>query len=234
MRMLCLPVCAALALAATASAAPRAAGCAAGPANGLVAVGGATQLITVKTASERSTVAALRLWERRGDCWTPVSSAWRAHLGFNGVSAAKREGDGTTPAGVFRIGPVVYGIAADPGTQLAYHRVVCGDWWDEDPGSPAYNTFRHVPCGARRPFAAESEGLWKARLAYRHFAVVEYNAHPVVAGRGSAIFLHVDTGGPTNGCVSLPPAELDHILRWLRPSPAALIAIGTAPQLRRF
>ena len=38
-----------------------------------------------------------------------------------------------------------------------------------------------------------------------------------IAGRGSGIFLHVDTGRATNGCVSLPRAALRRTLRWLRP-----------------
>jgi L,D-peptidoglycan transpeptidase YkuD (ErfK/YbiS/YcfS/YnhG family) len=187
--------------------------------------GSAIQLITVEVASTRTTVASLRLWQRTGSCWTPASTSWRARVGRNGVSAHKREGDGTTPAGSYRIGRVAYGIAASPGTRLAYHRLTCGDWWDEDPRSPTYNTFRHVACGARPSFAGASEALWKATVAYQRFAVIEYNAAPVVPGRGSAIFLHDDTGRPTNGCVSLPPTELDRTLRWLRPTPAALIVI---------
>jgi L,D-peptidoglycan transpeptidase YkuD (ErfK/YbiS/YcfS/YnhG family) len=47
--------------------------------------------------------------------------------------------------------------------------------------------------------------------------VVEYNTAPAVPGRGSGIFLHADTGHATNGCVSLPRAELVRLLRRLRP-----------------
>ena len=35
-----------------------------------------------------------------------------------------------------------------------------------------------------------------------------------VPGAGSAIFLHVGTGGPTAGCVSVPAAALVALLRW--------------------
>ena len=190
-------------------------------------------MITVETANARTTVASLRLWQRTGGCWTPVAAAWRARVGRNGVSSRKHEGDGATPAGTFRIGAVAYGIAPSPGTRLAYHRLACGDWWDEDPSSPTYNRFRHVACGVRPPFAGGSEALWQATVAYQRFAVVQYNASPIVPGRGSAIFLHDDTGRPTNGCVSLPAAELDRTLRWLRPSPPPLIVIGTTAQMRR-
>jgi L,D-peptidoglycan transpeptidase YkuD (ErfK/YbiS/YcfS/YnhG family) len=46
--------------------------------------------------------------------------------------------------------------------------------------------------------------------------VLEYNTARI-PGRGSAMFLHVDTGHATNGCVSLPRAELVRLLRRLRP-----------------
>ena len=55
---------------------------------------------------------------------------------------------------------------------------------------------------------------------------------PVVPGRGSGIFLHAQTGRPTNGCVSIPRADLRRVLRWLRPAAAPQIAIGTRAQLR--
>ena len=49
--------------------------------------------------------------------------------------------------------------------------------------------------------------------------------HPVVPGLGSGIFLHAQTGGPTNGCISLPKANLLRVLRWLAPSPAPWISV---------
>jgi L,D-peptidoglycan transpeptidase YkuD (ErfK/YbiS/YcfS/YnhG family) len=47
-----------------------------------------------------------------------------------------------------------------------------------------------------------------------------------VRGLGSAVFLHVGTGGPTGGCVSLPRAELIRVLRWLRPRANPRISIS--------
>jgi L,D-peptidoglycan transpeptidase YkuD (ErfK/YbiS/YcfS/YnhG family) len=182
----------------------------------------ATQLVTVTPAA--ATRASVRLWRRDGDCWRSAAGPWTARLGRNGVSAHHREGDGTTPTGTFAFGPVVYGTAADPGVGVAYHRLACGDWWDEDPRSQTYNTFQHVPCGSVPRFRGASEALWLQTRAYRWFAVIDYNADPAVPGRGSAIFVHVDTGRPTNGCVSLPASRLVELLRWLRPG--ARIAIG--------
>ena len=176
---------------------------------------GSTQLVTVQ-APPGSTTAVLSLWSRRGSCWQRVAGPWTARLGRSGLSSAKREGDGATPTGTFLFGATVYGIAPNPGVALRYHRLVCGDWWDEDARSPTYNTLRHVACGARPSFGGDSEALWRIAPQYRYFAVIRYNARPVVPGRGSAIFLHVAVGS-TAGCVSLPEARLVRLLRWLRP-----------------
>jgi hypothetical protein len=62
--------------------------------------------------------------------------------------------------------------------------------------------------------------------AYEFLAVVGFNVEPMVPGRGSGIFLHVQVRNSTNGCVSLPRPQLVRILRWLRPSPAPQIVIG--------
>ena len=126
----------------------------------------------------------------------------------------------------------MYGNAPDPGVRFRYQRLVCGDWWVEDPSSPAYNTFQHVPCGRRPPFRTTTPGMWEEERAYAHLAVVEFNMHPVVPGRGSGIFLHAQTGGPTNGCISLPRADLVRVLRWLAPDARPSIVIGTSADLR--
>jgi L,D-peptidoglycan transpeptidase YkuD (ErfK/YbiS/YcfS/YnhG family) len=63
--------------------------------------------------------------------------------------------------------------------------------------------------------------------------VIEYNMHPVVSGRGSGIFLHVQIGKATSGCISLRRAALVHVLRWLDPQALPQIAVGTAVSLRQ-
>jgi L,D-peptidoglycan transpeptidase YkuD (ErfK/YbiS/YcfS/YnhG family) len=185
---------------------------------------GSTQLVTVQ-APLHATTATLSAWVRSGSCWRRVAGPWHARLGRSGLSARKREGDGATPTGTYRFGTTVYGIASNPGIRFRYHRLTCGDWWDEDPTSPTYNTFRHVACGTAPAFGDGSEALWRISPQYRYFAVIDYNASPVVAGRGSAIFLHVAVGA-TAGCVSLPERQLVQLLRWFRPAAHPLIRLG--------
>lgn len=216
----------------TAATAPPA--CPRGLAADLSYTGSARQLVTVSTAAYGSTVATIELWQRSGRCWAPAGGPWSGWIGENGFSDHKREGDGTTPTGMYGFGPVIYGNAPDPGVNEPYHRLVCGDWWDEDPSSAAYNTFQHVACGQTPPFGGDSEALWTETGPYPSFAVVDYNTDPVVRGAGSAIFLHADMGHPTTGCVSIPLSDLDQFLRWLQPGEAPAIVMGPASEITRF
>jgi L,D-peptidoglycan transpeptidase YkuD (ErfK/YbiS/YcfS/YnhG family) len=234
-RWLIVPLAATAALLAAGPTTGVAEKCAPNVANGLRTVGLADQLITVEASRYRTTYASLRLWRRGADdCWRPVAGPWTARLGVNGIADRRREGDGTTPTGVYPIGRVMYGTAPNPGVRYRYRRVVCGDWWVEDPASPSYNTFQHVRCGARPPFRTKPPGMWQDPVAYRHLAVIEFNMRPVVPGRGSAIFLHVSKGRPTVGCISLPAARLVSTLRWLDPAKRPRIVIGTRETFRRF
>lgn len=208
------------------------AACPSNLANDLRTQPAATQLITVAAPATGSTHASLRLWRRDGSCWVAAGGPYAARVGRKGVSANRREGDGTTPAGTFRIHPTMYGTEPDPGVRFRYVRIRCGDWWNEDPASTTYNSFQRVGCGVAPPFrTTNADGMWRNRTAYPHLAVVEFNMRPTVPGRGSGIFLHAQTGNATNGCISLRRAELRRVLRWLRPGARPHIAIGTRAQL---
>jgi L,D-peptidoglycan transpeptidase YkuD (ErfK/YbiS/YcfS/YnhG family) len=175
------------------------------------------QVVTVEAPSLTSTVALVSLWSRTGSCFVRVGGPWSSSIGRSGLSSHKVEGDGTTPIGEYSIGPVMYGIAPNPGVAYQYHRIVCGDWWDEAPSSAMYNRFVHVRCGTAPPFGGDSEALWRVVPQYDYFAVIDYNSSPIVPGRGSAIFIHETTGIPTAGCIALRTPALLTLLRWLRP-----------------
>jgi L,D-peptidoglycan transpeptidase YkuD (ErfK/YbiS/YcfS/YnhG family) len=209
-----------------------AAACPSNVANDLKPPPAGSQLITVEAASTKTTYATLRTWRRSGGCWLPVGGPYPARVGRNGVRKDRREGDGTTPIGTFRIGRVMYGNEANPGVKFRYQQLRCGDWWNEDPSSATYNTLQRLRCGQHPPFRVASAGMWQDRTAYPYLAVVEFNMHPVVPGRGSGIFLHAQTGRPTNGCISLRRADLVRVLRWLAPQAKPRIAIGTRAGLR--
>jgi L,D-peptidoglycan transpeptidase YkuD (ErfK/YbiS/YcfS/YnhG family) len=185
-----------------------------------------TQLITVSAPRAQTTSATLRAWRRNGDCWQPVAGPYTARVGRNGLRVNRHEGDGTTPIGAFPILPRMYGNDPNPGVRFPYTRLRCGDWWVEDPRSPAYNTFQRIGCGVKPPFKVTTPDMSKSRRAYRYLAVIGFNTKPIVPGRGSGIFLHVQVHSSTNGCVSVPRPALLRVLRWLSPAAAPQIVIG--------
>lgn len=198
-------------------------------------------VVTSQTADPAAPgyLASLRTFERLDSRspWHQVFPAWQAETGAGHLVAAslRRDGDHATPIGVFGIGATMYGNDPNPGgLHYAYHQLVCGDWWDEDPYSPQYNGFVHVPCGVTPVFAAWSEPLWTETIPYPYFAVIRFNMDPVVSGTdalGSGIFLHSWMGTATEGCVALPEAELLEVLRWLIPADHPVIEIGVGDQI---
>lgn len=211
-----------------------AASCPTNPANDLAAPppSGSEQLITVVAPGPRSTYATARIWQRIAGCWAPAGGPYSARVGRNGIRVNKREGDGATPAGTFPIGRTMFGNSPNPGVRFHYVRLRCGDWWVEDPRSRVYNTFQRVGCKRTPAFRVTTPDMSTSPRAYAHLAVVNYNMRPVVPGHGSGIFLHVQIGKATSGCISLRRPALIHVLRWLRPSASPSIAIGTTSSLR--
>jgi len=204
--------------------------------NWVADAGGGAQLVTVVDPSTASMAGIFTAWARSASgCWSPVSFAgqpaqpFRAQTGYGGLLpiAQRVPGDWATPTGLFSFGTTVYGNSAvSPTTRYHYHHLVCGDWWDELPGSPTYDTFQHVPCGITPAYGDDSEALWTEIQPYQHFIDIEM-PHP--PDNGAGIFLHDDMPeGYTEGCVALPDAELDAVLGWLNPAdaPHILIAVG--------
>jgi L,D-peptidoglycan transpeptidase YkuD (ErfK/YbiS/YcfS/YnhG family) len=168
----------------------------------------AAQVVLVKGSGSSATVRACR---RSAGRYLLELGPYYGHVGRNGVSWSKREGDLQTPAGTFPLRGG-FGARANPGLATGWFRVDGNDVWVDDPGSDLYNTHQRKPANGRWDSA---ENLLNTP-AYNYAQVIGYN-EARTPGRGSAIFLHVDTGGGTAGCVSLPQWALLAVLRWQRP-----------------
>jgi L,D-peptidoglycan transpeptidase YkuD (ErfK/YbiS/YcfS/YnhG family) len=130
----------------------------------------------------------------------------RVALGRAGIKTDKREGDGATPAGRFH--PVRLWWRADrlarPRTLLPVRSIGVDDAWCEDPTDRRYN----------RPFhrSANEPGdrLRRDDELYDLIVEIDHNSRPRMAGRGSAVFIHIARPGlaPTAGCVALARNDL--------------------------
>ena len=182
------------------------------------------QVITVSVASSTATTGVLEAWERRGEEFTRVRGPVPVYVGEDGVGLAS-ERRSRTPRGVFALSES-FGLARNPGTALPYTRVGLSHWWVSDVQSRHYNTMRVCSPGASCGFRQSRSEQLGAIGAYQYAVVMDYNRDPVIPGRGSAFFLHVSEGKPTQGCISMNASDLKWILRWLEPSDEPVISVN--------
>lgn len=136
-------------------------------------------------------------------------------LGRTATTHAKREGDGASPVGRFRIIQAFY--RADrlprPRTLLRLRPIRPKDGWCDAPAHRAYN--RPVTL----PFAASHEVLWREDRLYDVVVDIDWNRGPIAKGRGSAIFLHLrrDDFEPTAGCVAVGRDRIARLLARIGP-----------------
>ncbi len=136
-------------------------------------------------------------------------------LGRGGIIANKREGDGGTPKGMFRPRRLWWRSDRHPRPQtfLPVRAIRPEDAWCEDPRSRHYNQ----PVRLDRDRGGDR--LTRADHLYDFIIEIDHNSRPRVAGRGSAVFLHLarESFSPTAGCVSMTKSAMLRLLRRLGP-----------------
>lgn len=142
-------------------------------------------------------------------------------LGRGGIVANKREGDGGTPLGTFH--PLQLWWRADrwprPPTYLPVRSIGPRDAWCEDPTSRHYN--RHIRIAPDSP----ADHLRRADHLYDYVIEIDQNTRPRIAGRGSAVFLHLarPAFAPTAGCVGMTRGAMLRLLRRIGPNTKIVI-----------
>jgi L,D-peptidoglycan transpeptidase YkuD (ErfK/YbiS/YcfS/YnhG family) len=148
-------------------------------------------------------------WLVAGQLILPVA------LGRGGVKANKREGDGATPRGIFRLRRLWWrgDRHPRPATGLPVRRIAAGDGWCEDPSDRHYNRPIKVPEDSKADRLARTDHL------YDFIIELDHNTRPRVTGRGSAVFIHAARPlfAPTAGCVALDIRALRRLVGRLGP-----------------
>ena len=129
--------------------------------------------------------------------------------------AQKREGDGASPIGQYRITGALLRpdrIAA-PATALPWRWLRPWDGWCDAADDPQYN--RPVS----HPWRSSAEQLWREDHVYDVIVVLSHNSAPVVPGAGSAIFWHLsrEDQRPTEGCIAITAPAMLALLPRLKP-----------------
>jgi L,D-peptidoglycan transpeptidase YkuD (ErfK/YbiS/YcfS/YnhG family) len=148
-----------------------------------------------------------------------------AVVGKNGVVPAgeKKEGDGKTPLGSFKVLGIYYrpDRVPRPETNLPIFEINKDDIWVDDSASPLYNQpskINDVPAGT------SFENLYLEDHLYDIFLDLDINRQPAISGKGSAIFLHCARNDenpaetPTAGCIAIPKKELEGLANIIVPN----------------
>src|SRR3981081_4280384 len=178
-----------------------------------------------RTASPDAPVSAVLIRPAAGDPrrgWLTIAGLTTpVALGRGGIRADKREGDGATPKGTFR--PRQLWWRADrhprPRTFLPVRAIGPEDAWGEEPRTRHYNQPVRLDrdCGGDR--------LKRDDHLYDFIVEIDHNSSPRIAGRGSAVFLHLarENFSSTAGCVSMTKSAMLQLLQRLGPETKIVI-----------
>jgi len=126
---------------------------------------------------------------------------FRCSVGKSGITNSKKEGDLSTPKGIFKLGTLYYRrdrIKLPP--CKIKKRIIKKDMgWCDDIRSNKYNKEISFP------FRWSAEKLYKKSKNYDMLIVIKYNYTKVVKKKGSAIFLHLTSKKykSTEGCIAI-------------------------------
>ncbi|MFF3379585.1 L,D-transpeptidase family protein [Streptomyces sp. NPDC002680] len=179
----------------------------------------ARQVLIVTGKDKDSPQSQVVLYERRTDDsgWT-AGRTWAAHNALKGWTDDHYAGDLHSPIGVFTLSDAG-GLLADPGTKLPYDRsggfTIGGTGFE---GEPLAGSFDYVVAIDYNREPGTSPLDW---------------TRPLGTNRGGGIWLHVDHGGPTHGCVSLAKQHMKELLLALDPALHPVVVMGDRTSLER-
>ncbi|KOV64270.1 L,D-transpeptidase family protein [Streptomyces sp. MMG1121] len=175
------------------------------------------QAVVATGRGKDSPVCTVVLYERTASGWQ-AGPAWPAHNALRGWSGHHMLGDLRSPLGVYTLSDAG-GLLPDPGSKLPYHRSAGfhspGTGFE---GEPLDGCFDYVIAIDYNREPGTSPLDW---------------TRPLGPGRGGGVWLHVDHGGPTHGCVSVAKAAMKDLLRTLDPARHPVVVMGYADWLAR-
>ena len=208
------------------------------------------QILIVTTPNWDSVTGTVQRYERHrgGESWQKVGQPIAVVVGKGGMGwgdgaialpvhagsvPLKHEGDGKTPAGVFRLGNAFgYALNKPAAWAMPYRNLTPETECVDDRDSKYYNQI--VERKNVTPDWKSSEHMRSEGIYYQWGAVVQQNPENK-PGDGSCVFLHVsDTSGKgTSGCTAMDKPELELVLKWLKPDDVPLVVEMPIAEYRR-
>lgn len=172
------------------------------------------QVVAVYGDGADSAKATVVLYTKSGATWDKARS-WPAHNGKKGWTADHHEGDKRSPVGVFTLSDAG-GVLDDPGAALPYTKTASLQ-------APHYWPRTH----------------WHD---FDYVIAIDYNrakgtppndpTRPQGQAKGGSIWLHMDHGSGTSGCVSLSKSGMRYLLRTLDPKRHPVVVMGDKAHLK--
>jgi D-alanyl-D-alanine dipeptidase len=213
-----------------------------------------TQILVVTTQDWNGVDGTLQVYERpqARKRWKAVGGSIPVVVGKNGLGwgagvvsddgrraasgPIKQEGDGKSPAGIFRLS-TAFGYAAQgqPGWKMPYLSLTSSVECVDDARSKYYNRVLDRAATVA-PDWISSEQMLRDDGQYRWGLMVDYNTWPVTAGAGSCIFLHIwlGPGVGTTGCTAMAQEQLEALLARLDPARRPLLVQLPRPQYKKL
>ena len=197
-----------------------------------------------------SSTGTLRLYQKSGTAWKPVSDEWKARLGKSGLvwgrglhpvpagAVTKKEGDNRSPAGVFAIGGSWgYDASIRKNSALPYRQVTARDLWVEDPASPQYNRNVILDHDPATPWEKKQQ-MKQDDAAHSLKLFIAHNAPPkVTPNAGSSIFFHIwrrDGAASTAGCTTMAKPKLQWLISQIDPARQPLYVLLPKAEYEKY
>ncbi len=182
----------------------------------------ATQLLVVAAVGQTTAYVSMHEKDEKGK-WKEIVST-PGYIGKKGLGKT-REGDAMTPKGTFHFN-AAFGIAADPGCAIPYHKVTKYDYWSGDPREGyAYNQLVSIKDYPDLDVKnRNTEHLIDCDPEYQYCLNISYNEE-CIPGVGGAIFLHcIGRVKPfTGGCVAIPEDCMKEVMQNVKPDCVVVI-----------
>ena len=136
--------------------------------------------------------------------------SFKCCVGKKGITNNKIEGDKKTPSGLFSLGNVYYrkDRNSKPITRIKTISISKKMGWCDDTDSKKYNKLIKTSLKIRH------EKLFRKDYKYDYLIPINYNTKNIIAGKGSAIFIHLTKNySPTAGCIGIKKKDMLILLK---------------------
>ena len=135
-------------------------------------------------------------------------------IGKRGIGLKRKEGDLITPEGNYKIKYILFRKDRIKNIKSKVKKIEIKKnmGWCDDPQSKEYNKI------VKLPSIYSHEKLYKKENIYDIIIVLNYNMHPIIKNKGSAIFIHIAKKNykKTAGCVAIEKKRLLKIIKELK------------------